>query len=143
MHHNTMNHSAVTTIEAPSVPVSEPGQGTFAAIAENVTQLESNPGTNLNTIDISGLREHLRDMDVVTIDAVVEAKEIGGGMQFTVIGAADVTPSIRRMTFAHAAVMDGITDWKYTAQKIEGGALATVIVPPRDKAKIKALVFLA
>ena len=139
MDHSTMDHNTMTTAETSSTPVSEPGQSAFAAIAEIVAQLESNPDTNWNTVDIKGLREHLRDMDVVTIDAVTVAKEIDGGMQFTVTGAADVEPSIRRMTLAHAAVMGGINGWEYTARKIDGGAMVTVIVPPQDKAKIKAL----
>jgi hypothetical protein len=123
------------------VPVSEPGQGAFAAIAEIVAKLESNTETNWDIVNISGLREHLRDMDVVTIDAMEVAKKIDGGMQFTVTGSTDVAPSIRRMTLAHAAVMGGINGWQYTARNIDGGAMITVIVPPQDKAKIKALGF--
>ncbi|MEH6403675.1 MAG: hypothetical protein V7750_09915 [Sneathiella sp.] len=136
-----MDHSDMTIAETSSPPVSEPGQSAFAAIAEIVAQLESNSDTNWNTVDIKGLREHLRDMDVVTIDAVAVAKEIDGGMQFTVTGAVDVELSIRRMTLAHAAVMGKVKGWEYTARKIDGGAMVTVIVPPQDKAKIKALGF--
>jgi len=40
-----------------------------------------------------------------------------------------------------AAVMGGTNGWEYTARKIDGGAMITVIVPPQDKAKIKALGF--
>ena len=141
MSHNAMGHSSMTATETSSTPVSEPGQSAFAAIAEIVAQLESNPDTNWDTVNIKGLREHLRDMDVVTIDAVAVAKEIDGGMKFIVTGAADVEPSIRRMTLAHASVMAGINGWEYTALKIDGGAMVTVIVPPQDKAKLKALGF--
>jgi hypothetical protein len=140
-HSAMMGHSAATTNEPSSVPVSEPGQGAFAAIAEIVAKLESNTETNWDIVNISGLREHLRDMDVVTIDAMEVAKKIDGGMQFTVTGSTDVAPSIRRMTLAHAAVMGGINGWQYTARNIDGGAMITVIVPPQDKAKIKALGF--
>lgn len=141
MDHSTMDHRAMTTSKISSTPVSEPGQSAFAAIAEIVAQLESDPDTNWNTVDIKGLREHLRDMDVVTIDAVAVAKEIDGGMQFTVTGASDVELSIRRLTLAHAVVMGGINGWEYTARKIDGGAMVTVIVPSQDQAKIKALGF--
>jgi hypothetical protein len=139
--HNTMDHSSMMSAETSGAPVSEPGQGAFAAIAEIVAQLESDPHTDWNTVDIRGLREHLRDMDLVTIDAVAEAEEIDGGMRFTVTGTADVAPSIRRMTLAHADVMGGINDWKYEAQEIDDGAMITVMVPPQDMAKIKALGF--
>lgn len=141
MKHNAMDHGAMMNAEAANLPVSEPGQGAFAAIAEIVALLESDPDTNWKIVDIAALREHLRDMDVVSIDAVAVAKEIDGGMQFTVTGATDVSPSIRRMTLAHATVMGEINDWDYTARKIDGGALVTVIVPPHDLAKIKALGF--
>jgi hypothetical protein len=140
-HSANMSHSAVTANEPSGAPVSEPGQGAFAAIAEIVAKLEINPETNWDTVNISGLREHLRDMDVVTIYAKAVAKEIDSGMQFTVTGSTDVAQSIRRMTLAHAAVMGGVKGWEYTAQNIDGGAMITVIVPPQDKDKIKALGF--
>lgn len=141
MHHGMKGHNAMTTDAPSSAPVSEPGQGAFAAIAEIVAKLDSNPDTDWNTVNIRGLREHLRDMDVVTIDAVAVAKEVVGGMQFTVTGAPNVAPSIRRMTLAHAAVMGKINGWAYTAQKIDRGAMVTMIVPPKDLPKIKALGF--
>ena len=62
-------------------------------------------------------------------------------MQFTVTGDAGVEPSIRRIALAHVEIMGGINGWEYAAWKIEGGAVVTVIVPPKDKAKIKALGF--
>ena len=139
--HNMMDHSAMMAAESTRAPVSEPGQGAFAAIAEIVARLESDPHTDWNTVDIRSLREHLRDMDLVTIDAVSVAEEIDGGMRFTVTGTPDVAMSIRRMTLAHAAVMGGINDWKYSAEEVDGGAVITVMVPTQDMAKIKALGF--
>ena len=146
MDHSTMNHSKMmhntkTNNKKSSMPVLEPGQSAFAAIAEIVAKLESNPNTNWNVIDIKGLREHLRDMNKVIIDAVTVAKEIDGGMQFTVTGGVDVKSSIRRMTLAHATFMNNVNGWEYKAKKIDGGAVVTVLVPPQDQAKIKALGF--
>jgi hypothetical protein len=141
MNHNKMMHNTKTNNKKSSMPVLEPGQSAFAAIAEIVAKLESNPDTNWNVVDIKGLREHLRDMNIVIIDAVTVAKEIDGGMQFTVTGNADVKPSIRRMTLAHATFMNNVNGWEYKAKKIDGGAVVTVLVPPQDQAKIKALGF--
>jgi hypothetical protein len=141
MNHNKTPHNTTTNYKKSSMPVLEPGQSAFAAIAEIVAKLESNPNTNWNVVDIQGLREHLRDMEVVIIDAVTIAKEIDGGMQFTVTGSADVEPSIRRMTLAHGASMNNVNGWKYKAKKVDGGTVVTVLVPPQDKAKIKALGF--
>ena len=147
MDHSTMNHNKMmlntkTNNKKSSMPVLEPGQSAFAAIAEIVAKLESNPNTNWNVIDIKGLREHLRDMNKVIIDAVTVAKEIDGGMQFTVTGGVDVKSSIRRMTLAHATFMNNVNGWEYKAKKVDGGAVVTVLVPPQDQAKIKALGFL-
>ena len=146
MDHSTMNHNKMmlntkTNNKKSSMPVLEPGQSAFAAIAEIVAKLESNPNTNWNVIDIKGLREHLRDMNKVIIDAVTVAKEIDGGMQFTVTGGVDVKSSIRRMTLAHATFMNNVNGWEYKAKKVDGGAVVTVLVPPQDQAKIKALGF--
>lgn len=146
MDHSTMNHNKMmlntkTNNKKSSMPVLEPGQSAFAAIAEIVAKLESNPNTNWNVIDIKGLREHLRDMNKVIIDAVTVAKEIDGGMQFTVTGGVDVKSSIRRMTLAHATFMNNVNGWEYKAKKVDGGAVVTVLVPPQDQTKIKALGF--
>ena len=141
INHNKMMHNTKTNNKKSSMPVLEPGQSAFAAIAEIVTKLESNPNTNWNVVNIKGLREHLRDMNKVIIDAVTVAKEIDGGMQFTVTGGVDVKSSIRRMTLAHATFMNNVNGWEYKAKKIDGGAVVTVLVPPQDQAKIKALGF--
>ena len=141
MNHNKMMHNTKTNNKKSSMPVLEPGQSAFAAIAEIVAKLESNPNTNWNVIDIKGLREHLRDMNKVIIDAVTVAKEIDGGMQFTVTGGVDVKSSIRRMTLAHATFMNNVNGWECKAKKVDGGAVVTVLVPPQDQAKIKALGF--
>ena len=141
MNHNKMMHNTKTNNKKSSMPVLEPGQSAFAAIAEIVAKLESNPNTNWNVVNIKGLHEHLRDMNIVIIDAVTVAKEIDGGMQFTITGDVDVKSSIRRMTLAHATFMNNVNGWEYKAKKVDGGAVVTVLVPPQDQAKIKALGF--
>ena len=141
MDHSAMDQGAMKAADASAAPVSEPGQGAFAAIAEIVATLEADPGTDWTRVDIAGLRAHLRDMDLVTIDAVAVAEKVDGGMRFTVTGAAGVAPSIRRMTLAHASVMGGVNDWEYSAREIDGGAEVTVLVPAQDQARIAALGF--
>ena len=141
MNHNKMMHNTKNHNKKSSMQVLEPGQSAFAAIAEIVTKLESNPNTNWNVVNIKGLHEHLRDMNIVIIDAVTVAKEIDGGMQFTVTGGVDVKSSIRRMTLAHTTFMNNVNGWEYNAKKVDGGAVVTVLVPPQDQAKIKALGF--
>jgi hypothetical protein len=134
-----MDTSAMMAMDASATPVFEPGQGAFAAIAEIVAQLESDPESDWAAVDIARLREHLRDMDLVTVDAVAVAEDVDGGMMFTVTGDASVAPSIRRMTLAHATVMNGVNGWDYSARELDRGAVVTVIVPQADRPRLRAL----
>ncbi len=122
-------------------PLFEPGQSAFAAIAEVVRAMEADPQTDWENVDIDALRQHLRDMDVVTIDSSAQADEIEGGMRFTITGAPGVAPSITRMALGHALVMDGVDGWNYTASAIDGGAILEVTVPQADLPKLKGLGF--
>jgi hypothetical protein len=122
-------------------PLSEPGQSGFAAIAEVVRQLEADPNTDWSKVTIDALRQHLRDMDVVTIDSTAVAEDVEGGVRFTITGGADVAPSITRMAVGHAGVMDGVDGWRYSADALDNGATVTVLVPEADLAKLKGLGF--
>lgn len=122
-------------------PVSEPGQGAFAAIAEIVAKLKADPKTDWSRVNIDALREHLRDMDIVTIDSHATADPVAGGIRFAVTGAPDVIPSIRRMVTAHAGVMNGVDGWTYEAEETENGANLTIFAPEKDLLEIRALGF--
>ena len=137
--HGMMPQDAVQKGMIPMV--SEPGQAAFAAIAEIVTLLVADPTTDWGKVNITALREHLRDMDVVTIDAKVMTIPIEGGLRFVVSGASDVATSIRRMVPTHAAVMQGQDGWTYAAEETDDGAILDVIVPGGDLVKLNALGF--
>src|SRR5271169_5032421 len=81
----------------------QPGQGAFAAIQEIVEILEADPATDWSKVNIEALRQHLIDMDNVTLRAEVKSEAVDGGMRFTVSGAGAVKESIQRMVTAHAA----------------------------------------
>ena len=122
-------------------PLTEAGQSAFATIAEVVNVLKADPNTDWSNVSIDALREHLRDMDVVTIDSSTVTEDVGGGVRFIVTGAEDVSPSIQRMVMAHAQVMNGVDGWSYSAEEIPDGAILTVIPPEADLAKLKGLGF--
>ena len=46
------------------------------------------------------------------------------------------------MTSAHAATMNGVGGWTFQAEQTEDGANLTVLVPPQDLTKLKALGFI-
>lgn len=120
----------------------EPGQSAFAAIQEIVQILEDDPGTDWSRVNIEALRQHLIDMNNVTLAAHVSNEAIDGGMKFVVTGDGTVRDSIQRMASAHAATMDGVGGWHFTAKGTADGAIVEVSVPPQDKDKLKALGFI-
>ena len=119
----------------------QPGQGAFAAIQEIVEILAADPKTDWSKVNIDALRQHLIDMNNVTLAANVKNKPIDGGMRFDVTGEGPVRDSIRRMTTAHAATMNGVDGWKFEAAEIEGGASLTVHPPAKDLDKLRGLGF--
>ena len=128
--------------QAAGAVASEPGQGAFAAIQEIVEILESDPTTDWSKVDIEALRQHLIDMDNVTLRAEVKSEAIDGGMRFTVSGSGPVKDSIQRMVIAHAATMNGAGGWAFTAAETDSGAILNVLTPAKDIPKLHGLGFL-
>ncbi|MEQ1359223.1 hypothetical protein ABLW26_23350, partial [Salmonella enterica] len=86
-------------------------------------------------VNIEALRQHLIDMDNVTLRADVKSEPVEVGMRFSVIGADSVRGSVRRMIGAHVATMNGVDGWMYSAVESETGATMTVLVPAKDLVK--------
>ncbi len=97
-----------TSAEAANGEFKEGGQSAFAAIQEIVSQLMADPETDWSRVDIEALRQHLVDMDNVTLRARVHVQEVEDGARFEVSSKdAAVTGSIRAMgvgTFGPANV---------------------------------------
>jgi hypothetical protein len=125
----------------PAVAASpiQPGQGAFAAIQEIVALLDADPKTDWSKVDIDALRQHLVDMDHVTIYARVNAVATDDGFRFETSGIGAVRDSIRRMLPAHAAAMNGAGAWRYESAEIDNGAALIVHAPAADRAKLKGL----
>ena len=118
----------------------EPGHATFAAIQEIVAMLDANPATDWAKVDIEALRQHLIDMNNVTLGAVVEAVEMEGSVRFLVSGEGSVRESVRRMVMAHAATMNGADGWIFAAAPSDRGAVLTVSPPDQaSMVKLRAL----
>ena len=139
-HTANMDHSAHTA-GMSAIEITEPGQSAFAAIEQIVLALDMDPSTDWSRVDVSGLREHLRDMDLVFTAAEVSSEMVAGGMRFTVIGEGRVREAIRNMVIAHAGVMDGADNWGYVAKEHPEGATLTITVPPFDMPRLNALGF--
>ena len=139
-HHSGMVHAPMGR-PAAATPV-QPGQGTFAAIQEIVEILEADPTTDWSKVNIEALRQHLIDMDNVTLHTEVKNEGVEGGMMFIVSGAGPVRDSIQRMVTAHAMTMNGVGGWRYVATDTETGATLTVRTPASDVGKLRGLGFI-
>ena len=135
-----MDHNAHTA-GMSAIEITEPGQSAFAAIEQIVQALDMDPNTDWSKVDITGLREHLRDMDLVFIHAEVSGEQVAGGMRYTITGEGRVREAIRNMVVAHAGVMDGADGWGYGADEHPEGASMAITVPPFDMPRLSALGF--
>ena len=81
-------------------------------------------------------------MDNVTLRANAKSEPVDGGMRFTVSGDGPVKESIQRMVMAHAATMNGVGGWKFTASETDTGAILTVLTPAKDAVKLRGLGFI-
>ena len=133
-------HAHMGSAVGPTSP-GEVGQGAFAAIQEIVAILAADPNTDWSKVDIDALRQHLVDMNAVTLEARVARTPVDGGVRFDATGDSPVAESIRRMVVAHAATMNGWDGWAFVAEPIAGGAALTVKAPPKDAAKLQGLGF--
>ena len=132
---------------APGAPQPEQGgQAAFAAITEVVKLLEADSATDWSKVNIEALRQHLIDMDAVTMRARVRRTSATGGLSMDITGDALVAGSIRRMVGAHAPMLEALGGWRATTAEIPGGMRFTVVASnPSDSAtatRIRGLGFI-
>ncbi|MBV2360862.1 hypothetical protein KUH32_13930 [Thalassococcus sp. CAU 1522] len=132
-------HATHTVYRAPDA-VQEPGQGAFAAIAEIVALLRTDPATDWSRVDIAALRLHLQDMNTVALTLVVSEDAVPDGLRMTVADGAPGADAAQRMVPAHAAVLAAETGWR---SEVEIGArgLVWIVTDPEEAAAIRALGF--
>jgi hypothetical protein len=140
--HGRAEHSAVHEIVHGAAPPTEAGQGAFAAIAEIVLLLQADPETDWSKVDIGALREHLVDMNELTLNAVAREEPIPGGVQIEVTGEGRTLRAIHNMVPAHAAELAKLEGWQVEAATRHDGARLTVTsTDPRQEAQIRGLGF--
>jgi hypothetical protein len=139
-HKSGTDHS---TAMAPGLRPVESGQSAFAAIQAIVAILEADPKTDWSRVDIEALRQHLIDMDNVTLGAIADATSVPGGIKYAVTGEGPIRDSIQRMIAAHAATMQGIDGWRYQAEMTDSGANLTILtLEDVAPSKLKGLGFI-
>lgn len=128
-----------------AVPLAEPGNAAFAAVAEVVRELDARPDTDWSRVDLEALRLHLRDMQLFTLEAeVVEREEIPGGLRVTVTGTGpEASRAVGRALRAHAPMLERETGW---SAAVAGAGKATTLTVtadrPADAEKVRGLGYI-
>jgi hypothetical protein len=129
MDHARMDHAAhMAALEkcASSATPTSPGQAAYGAISEIVRMLKADPKTDWTRVNVEALRQHLIDMDEVTVRSVVAQRNVDGGFEASVTGTGRTIAAIRRMTKNHLAMLDAGTDYRAAALEIPDGVRVTV-----------------
>lgn len=143
MTHTAVDQGATDHAAAISPGVTEGGQAAFAAIEEIVALLAANPSTDWKRVDVEALRQHLIDMDNVTLRAHVSVAPTDAGVRFDVWSDdAAVRTAIQRMVSAHVTTMNGVNGWELTTAKTERGAVLDVAANAADTAMLQGLGFI-
>jgi len=103
------------------------GQGAYAAVAEVVRILEADSTTDWSKVNLEALRQHLIDMNAVTLSSLVAQTSVAGGARFDVTGEGRTGSAIRRMLTAHASVLDRLPAYRSQVVEIPGGVRLTVV----------------
>lgn len=119
-----------------------PGQDAFGAIQEVVQILEADPSTDWSKVNITALREHLIDMNEVTLHAAVAEKATDTGIEFAVTGEGRTRDAIKRMVPAHVHELAAL-GWNAKTTELPSGVTLTVAANDKTPlAKLKALGFI-
>jgi len=141
--HSSMTMAGHPGISAPKRMPTMPGQEAFGTIQEIVQILEADPKTDWSKVDLAGLREHLIDMNELTMNARANSTEIPGGVKIMVTGTGRTVAAIQRMVPAHAPMINGHNGWQVTAKLLPNGARLTATASdPKEVAHIRGLGFI-
>jgi len=89
------------------------------------------------------LRQHLIDMDEVTMRAAAQKEPIDNGLRIKVTGSDQTVEAIQRMVPEHARDIDGMHGWTVRTTPLPHGVELTVTTSnPADAQKIRALGFM-
>jgi predicted RNA binding protein YcfA (HicA-like mRNA interferase family) len=138
--HSRMDH-AQHMHGAGAVP-SHPGQEAFGTIQEIVRILEADPKTDWSKVNIGALREHLIDMDEVTMRARASEQVLDNGVEITIAGEGRTRAAIKHMVPAHARELAAL-GWNASTQELPNGVkLVVTSSDPYQVVKLKALGFI-
>lgn len=137
-HIDHAQHMRESKVAKPTMP----GQEVFGTIQEIVHILEADPATNWSKVNIAALREHLIDMDEVTMRSVTNQQALADGIAITVTGEGRTLDAIKRMVPAHTHELAAL-GWQARTEDLPNGVkLVVTTSDPRQVVKLNALGFM-
>lgn len=137
------NHGTGRGIEHMGLTPTQPGQSAFGDVQEIIRILKADPKTDWSKVNLDGLRQHLIDMDEVTLRADATVQKIDGGIQVAVTGQGRTLDAIRRMVLADAHHLNGQNGWTVrTTDLPDGVTLAATSTDPQQTTIIRGLGFI-
>jgi hypothetical protein len=119
-----------------------PGQDAFGTIQEIVQILQADPTTDWSKVNIGALRQHLIDMNEVTLHAAAAERVFDNGIEIAVTGEGRTLEAIKRMVPAHVSELREI-GWNAKSEDLANGVKLTVAASEAQPlAKLKALGFM-
>jgi hypothetical protein len=138
MHGGMMGHQQPGAVNTPTMP----GQDAFGAIQEIVQVLQTDPKTDWSKVSIEALRQHLIDMNEVTLHAAAAQRDLDGGIEIAVTGEGRTLEAIKRMVPAHVSELREI-GWDARSEDLPNGVKLTVMAnDAQPLTKLKALGFM-
>jgi hypothetical protein len=126
---------------APGVPTMS-GQDAFGTIQEVVQIIQADPATDWSKVNIGTLRQHLIDMNEVTLHAAATERLLDNGIEITVTGEGRALDAIKRMVPAHVSELAEI-GWSVKSDELPNGIKLTVMASEAQPlTKLKALGFM-
>lgn len=141
MHGGTGGHGGMHGQQSAATGT-PPGQDAFGTIQEIVQILQSDPKTDWSKVNIDALRQHLIDMNEVTLHAAAAQRMIDNGIEITVTGEGRTLEAIKRMVPAHVNELHEI-GWSAKSEDLPNGVRLTVLASEAQPlTKLKALGFM-
>ena len=100
---------------APSV-FSNKGLDITTAVSVVMAELEADPNTDWDAVNLDALLTHLADLDMVLQNAYVQEDALRSmGYRFSIDGDGPTIAALRRVLTAHIQATQGSDDWHYEA----------------------------
>lgn len=142
--HSAMMHHE-HQMSATNAPLTEAGNDAFGTIQEVIKKLNADPDTDWKQVNIEALRQHLLDMNDMTLNVeVISQKPVHNGLQAIIKPTtARAALALSRVFKAHPAQLNRETGWRMKVVKQNDRyILTTTSANPEEVDKIRGLGYI-